>query len=103
MKKKQFTEITKWQKKTFGQATPLSKIAHLKEEVEELEQAVYKNENVSSTLMEFADCFILLFGAASSYGMDYEHICEAIEAKMKINRVRKWGVQKENGVVNHIK
>lgn len=36
MNKNQFTEITEWQKQTFGQATPLSKLAHLSEELVEL-------------------------------------------------------------------
>ena len=36
MTEQQFNEISLWQKETFGQATPLSKIAHLAEELEEL-------------------------------------------------------------------
>lgn len=53
--------------------------------------------------MEFADCFTLLFGAASSYGMSYNDILNCIEDKMIINKKRKWGKPDENGVVNHIK
>ena len=53
--------------------------------------------------MEFADCFILLFGAAAADGMSYTDICSCIEEKMKINYKREWGEPDENGVVNHIK
>ena len=101
MIKKQFTEITKWQKKTFGQATPLSKISHLGEELAELKHDLINNE--PERRLEFADCFILLFGAASADGMSYEDIISCINEKMAINYNRKWGVPKQNGVVNHIK
>lgn len=101
MTKEQFISITEWQNKTFGQATPLSKIAHLAEELEELVTDL--KENNSGKTLEFADCFILLFGAAASDGMSYENICNAIDEKMSINYQRKWGKPQENGVVNHIK
>lgn len=52
---------------------------------------------------EFADCFILLFGAADIFGMSYEDICKAIDDKMSINYKRNWGKPDENGVVNHVK
>lgn len=101
MNKRQFDEITEWQKVTFGQATALSKIAHLTEELQELVTDL-QNNNVGKT-MEFADCFILLFGAAASDGMSYDDICNCIDEKMSINYLRKWGKPKENGVVNHIR
>ena len=107
MKKKQFKKITNWQKKTFGEATALSKIAHLKEEIKELETELSpsesnSDESVKEKELEFADCFILLFGAAASDGMSYKNICDCIDEKMQINYNRKWGKPKKNGVVNHI-
>jgi len=101
MNSKQFIEVTDWQKETFGESTALSKIAHLKEEVEELETDVF--HQAKDRRLEFADCFLLLFGAAKADGMSYEDICDAIDEKMSINRKRKWGKPDENGVVNHIK
>jgi hypothetical protein len=103
MTKEQFEAISEWQKETFGQATALSKIAHLKQEINELECELNQFNNPTGTLMEFADCFILLFGSAASYGMNYEDICEAVNAKMNINIKRSWGEPDLNGVVNHIK
>jgi NTP pyrophosphatase (non-canonical NTP hydrolase) len=101
MKEVQFNEISAWQKQTFGQATPLSKIAHLAEELEELVEDL-KSKNPERRL-EFADCFFLLFGAAAAYGMTYQDICNAIQEKFEINKARKWGIPDENGVVKHIK
>lgn len=102
MEKQQFTEITNWQKEKFGDATPLSKIAHLAEEVIELYEAINNKEPEQNIRMEFADCIMLLFGAAKAHGLSYEDICEAIAQKYEINKSRKWGEPDENGVVKHI-
>lgn len=101
MNKNQFTEIVKWQKNTFQNATALSKIHHLIEEVNELKEAVEACAEISIQ-REFADCFMLLFGAAAEYGMTYEQIGEVIEEKFKINLARQWGTADANGVVKHI-
>lgn len=101
MIKTQFESISKWQKETFGEATALSKVEHLHQEVIELhDDLVAESEGIK---MEFADCFILLFGAAASHGMSYEDICNCIDEKMKINKLRKWGKPDDNGVINHLK
>lgn len=101
MNKKQFEEISQWQKDTFGQATSLSKIAHLAEELQEL--VVDLKEQNPDRRLEFADCFFLLFGSAAADGMSYEDICNAIQEKFEINKARKWGKPNAEGVVNHIK
>lgn len=109
MTEEQFNSITKWQNETFGQATTLSKIAHLAEEMQELVDSIkdidhtVDNGKERAKRLEFADCFILLFGAAASDGMTYRNIIDCIDEKMVINKNRKWGKPKENGVVNHIK
>lgn len=101
MRKDQFEVITKWQDETFKKATSLSKMAHLKEEIEELILDL-KNNDVNKR-KEFADCFILLFGAAASDGMSHDDICYEIDEKMKTNYARTWGKPNDDGVVNHIR
>jgi NTP pyrophosphatase (non-canonical NTP hydrolase) len=101
MTEEQYKAITTWQNNTFMQATALSKIAHLRQEIEELADDI-KNNNPNQNL-EFADCFILLFGAANSAGMSYQKIIESINQKMEINYHRQWGKPNEDGVVNHVK
>lgn len=107
MTENQFNQVCKWQKETFGEATMYSKIAHLAEELREVIVTKRAHENGTATeddvRHEFADCFLLLFGAANAAGMSYMDICVAIAEKMEINRARKWGTPDENGVVNHIK
>ncbi|UII80037.1 dATP/dGTP pyrophosphohydrolase domain-containing protein [Flagellimonas sp. CMM7] len=100
MDKRQFNEISEWQKQTFSHATPLSKIAHLKKEIDELEDDL-KSDNTDRRL-EFADCFFLLFGAAHADGMTYEDICSAIQEKFEINKSRDWGKPDKDGVVEHV-
>jgi hypothetical protein len=100
MTKEQFEKITKWQKETFQNATALSKLHHLKEEIDELQsdlerKAFYRN-------LEFADCFLLLFGCAAADGFTYEAICDSINQKMELNYKRVWGKPDENGVVKHV-
>jgi hypothetical protein len=100
MTEKQFNEISAWQKETFGQATPLSKIAHLSEELSELSYDLINNK--PERRLEFADCFLLLFGCAAADGMTYKDICKAIQDKFEINKARKWGKPDKNGVVKHV-
>jgi len=99
MKKEQFEQITEFQNKTFQNATSQSKLWHLFDEISEVFKALKENSNYKE---EFADCFILLFGAANSAGMSYEDICKAIDDKMEINYKRKWGKPDINGVIKHI-
>lgn len=100
MKKDQYLAISQWQKETFGEATALSKLAHLEEELREL--AVDIAIDGVDKHLEFADCFFLLFGAAAADGMTYEDICQAIDEKFSINKARTWGKPDANGVVKHI-
>lgn len=101
MRAEQFKEITEWQRKTFPKATSLSKIAHLAEELQELVDDL-KSGNPKRRL-EWADCFLLLFGGAAADGMSYEDCCNCISEKFEIVKLRKCGEPDANGVVKHIK
>lgn len=102
MTKEQFEEVTKWQNETFPAATFFSQLSHLDDEIIELaiEFSSVERKNLS---LEFADCFMLLFGAAAKAGMSYEEIYKAINKKMEINKKRKWGKPDERGVYTHVK
>jgi NTP pyrophosphatase (non-canonical NTP hydrolase) len=106
MNKEQYNEIVSWQDATFAKATAHSKICHLKQEVQELENEILKDSSIrveDEMFEELADCFILLFGAAGCMKMSYEEITEAINKKMVKNKSRVWGQPDANGVVNHVK
>jgi len=101
MTKDQFLAVTKWQEETFGKQNPLPKLSHLNEEIKELINDIKTGSK--NKRLEWADCFILLFGGAHSDGMTFEDISNAVSEKMEINRKRKWGKPDINGVQSHIK
>lgn len=96
-----FIRIKDWQNKTFPHATALSKVTHLAEEVKELHHDIATD--AKDRRLEYADCFLLLFGAAASDGMSYADIMRCIEEKLVINKSRQWGTPDGSGVVRHIK
>lgn len=100
MQRKQFNAIVIWQDETFPKATSLSKIEHLTQELIEVIDAI--NTNDPGKASEFADCIMLLYGAASKEGLSYDDICNAVADKFSINKLRKWGEPDKNGVVNHL-
>ena len=95
-----FNKISIWQQKTFPDATVLGKLFHLKEEVEELLYAVKNNDK--DKRLEYADCFMLLFGAAAKDGMSYQDIVKAVEYKLEINKLRSWGQPDDLGIIRHL-
>ncbi len=104
--------IHKWADEAFGkERTCLAPLYHLKEEVNELIDAIEelqisdnKVKSMDNVLKEFADCYILLNNAASKYGLSYGDLLSVAEAKMVINKSRKWEQKgDENGVHHHIK
>ncbi|WP_018629220.1 dATP/dGTP pyrophosphohydrolase domain-containing protein [Niabella aurantiaca] len=99
MTHEQFLAITEWQDKTFPDSTVHSRLAHLKDEIREIEDEVMI---MGDPREEFADAFFLLFGAAYKAGMSYDDIVDFIDKKFQKNLNRKWGKPDERGVVNHI-
>jgi len=89
-------DIADFTDNVFGQSNPVSKLHHLQEEVAEL------IEEPEDTL-EWADCMILLIDAAKKAGHDMDDLYGFIQAKMDINKKRKWSAPDENGVVRHVK
>lgn len=85
----------------FGSYAALNKVKLLQTEVEELIKALQSGDD-EAIRVAFAECFLLLFGAAYSDIMSFDDVCYAIDEKMKINYNRQWGKPDANGVVNHI-
>lgn len=96
-----FEWITKWQRETFTQATPITAINHLREELDELLEQGHLGVR-EETVKEYADCFLLLFGSAALYGLTYDDICKAINDKMEVNKKRQWGKPNDKGYVKHV-
>lgn len=85
-------QIGIWAALTFPHQTAASKLAHLRDEVTELEQAPADGE-------EMADIAILLFALAELAGCD---LLAEIQKKFQKNKARQWGQPDARGVVKHI-
>lgn len=93
-----------WADQTFGKdRTEVAALHHLTSEVFETIEAIELDFHPSEVEEEFADCFLLLIGAVKKYGMSFEGLVSAAEAKLEVCKKRDWGKPDERGVVNHIK
>jgi NTP pyrophosphatase (non-canonical NTP hydrolase) len=81
---------------------PKAPLHHLKEEVEEIIEAI-ETKSREETLEEYADALILLTGSAIRLGFSSRDLINASFDKMKKNEKRDWGEPDENGVYNHKK
>jgi hypothetical protein len=99
-------DVIDWQNKTFGKATPLSKIRHLQKEAEELADEIicsaYEGPENEMIRLEYADNFLLLFGSALSANFTFKDIYDAMCEKLEINKKREWGEPDKDGVQEHI-
>lgn len=86
--------INLWQKKHFPNANIEGVIRHLKEEFQEFLSAGDRHE----TAIEAADLVIILYCWAMLNNVDLH---AAIDAKMSINRSRKWAIQPD-GTGRHL-
>lgn len=94
-------DINEWQGEQFGRGSdPVPTLHHLREEVPELIKAWESND--PEVIMEFADCLMLIIGAAGRANIDMQVLQRAVYTKLEINKRREWGTPDENGVVKHI-
>lgn len=80
--------INEWQRAHFPDATIEGVLNHLKEEFQEFLDAQQSGDE--GTAVEAADVVILLYCWAMHSGVDLH---AAIDAKMSINRARRWNIQ----------
>jgi len=88
-------DIGEFTDKTFGKSTTASKMAHLKQEADEV---VADPQDI----LEWADCMILLFDAARREGFSTDELYHGMQKKLGINKKRKWGQAGTDGVVRHV-
>ena len=89
-------DLGEWQDAAFGATNdPRPMLWHLKEELDELIADPHSSE-------EWADCFMLLLGAARRYGYSVVDLVSITRDKLEINKKRKWGKPDAHGVVNHL-
>ena len=90
-----FQRVAAFQVKQFPNQSVHSKLVHLKREVDELIQA-------PDDAHEWADCLLLILGAASKAGFTPETLLRHADAKMEINESRSWGEPDADGIHHHL-
>lgn len=91
--------VVAWVRATFGEPQPRRSIERALEEVVELEELLPKDYTVDEVGEEMADVVICLMAAAEANGVDLR---DAINAKMRKNRARRWE-SRGDGTGYHIK
>jgi hypothetical protein len=96
-------DVLEWSQSTFKTQSSYSKLKHLEKENSELQNAIFHEHGNAEISEEFADCFMLLIAAAKMEGFSAMDLINCSNAKLEINKTRKWGDPDENGVCEHIK
>lgn len=87
-------EVLAWQAETFGETIDAT-LAHLAKEVGEARANPTDRE-------EFADCTLLLLGAAGLAGMSMDDLFDECRAKFEISKLRDWGPPNAEGYSEHV-
>ncbi len=84
-----------WSLKTFPDATPISSLRKLEEEIKEVENDII-NGAINSINEEYADCLMCLFDSAGRLGITPQLIFEAFALKFEKNKNRTWYKNPDN-------
>lgn len=95
-------ERLEWSKKTFTEATALSSLEKLADEMEEVAHELQHGHPGEMLAEEYADCLMCLFDSAGRAGLLPEKIFEAFEKKLEKNKARVW-VKNANNTYSHVK
>lgn len=99
---KLIAEFTNFSLVTFKDATALSSLEKLKEEIAETEWAIFPGGFDANLLEEYVDCLMCIFDSAARSGINSIMIKQAFEKKLKKNKARKW-VKNSNNTYSHSK
>lgn len=89
---------SRWSQETFGSDKvrgPLGALRHLEREAREAQADI-------TNIEEYADCFLLILDAARRAGCKPMELIKAAQAKMLVNRQRKWPKPVDDQPVEHI-
>ena|ERR1044072_1691099 len=95
-----------WSRKTFPEATAMSSLEKLKQEIKEVEDEYaldlpefFKQGELAE---EYSDCLMCIFDSAGRAGITVTQIRDAFEKKLEKNKARKWQKNDDN-TYSHVK
>lgn len=94
-----------WSRETFGSDSergPVGSLKHLEKEAREAVEFANAGD-VANLKVELADCLLLLLDASRRAGVKPMQLIEAEQAKMVVNKQRKWGVASATEPVEHVR
>lgn len=78
--------VSTWARRTFPHNTPGSVLAHLREEVDEVAEAIQDSRSPTKVADELADCFLLLLSMADLYQVDLIAAAERVHERNVASR-----------------
>lgn len=93
-------KLNKWAAKTFPNQTIKSKTIHLRKEVDELLEAIEK-QDIKEAHVEMADIFILIVNIAFISGLSPFRFLLTVKRKLDVNLKRNWHKADSDGVYHH--
>lgn len=95
-------ERLEWSLKTFPEATAISSLRKLEEELKEVEEELNQPSSFGHLAEEYADCLMCIFDSAGRAGVTLEMIRQSYEIKLEKNKKRVWKKNADNSY-SHIK
>jgi hypothetical protein len=92
-------ERLQWSLKTFPEATAISSLRKLEEEIKEIESDINSGKKVPE---EYADALMCLFDSAGRHGISVNEIICAFALKLIINKNREW-IKNPDNTYSHVK
>jgi hypothetical protein len=92
-------ERMEWSFKTFPEATAISSLRKLEEEIKEIENNIIEGKKDTE---EYADALMCLFDSAGRFGISPEEIFQAFQNKLETNKKRVWKKNPDN-TYSHVK
>ena len=92
-------ERLEWSLETFKEATAISSLRKLEEEIKEIESDINEGKIVPE---EYADALMCLLDSAGRQGIGVEEIIAAFSEKLEKNKKRVWKKNTDNSY-SHIK
>lgn len=105
-----FEDHAQFAAKTFPLSTANSSLKHLKKEIKEVKEMLWKDdmlnkeacEHFPDLIEEYADMVLCIVSGATKAGIAATQLVEAMHKKVQINKVRKWKYNGD-GTYSHIK
>lgn len=95
-----FNQFISFSIPTFKDATSISSLEKLTDEVDEVATEIIHGHNPKDLKEEFVDCFMCLFDSQARAGISIKEFKQAFNEKLAKNKSRKW-VKNANNTYSH--